>query len=185
MPLGDETINSSLVERVRSRWIHNFTHSCTSSSEWNRRPRMSFFKLPKMWKLQGERSGLCGGCWSVSQPNLWSLSLTRLTVCGWALLCERMIPSDFMTRRSTFSHQETNHTSLLFFACLHFQCWTNILYTMLTSRAIMKQLRGPVRFHYACLLPYRWQYRHITTVLPDFARNVFYGGCSFSFNCPL
>ena len=28
----------------------------------------------KMWKSQGERSGLYGGCWGVSQPNLWSLS---------------------------------------------------------------------------------------------------------------
>ena len=28
-------------------------------------------------------------------------------------------------------------------------------YTMLTTRAIKKQLCGPVRFHCACLLPYR------------------------------
>ena len=27
-------------------------------------------------------------------------------------------------------------------------------------------------------LPYRWQYRYVTTVMPAFARNVFYGGCS-------
>ena len=33
-----------------------------------------------MWKSQEERSGLYGGCCSVSQPNLWSLSLTRLAV---------------------------------------------------------------------------------------------------------
>ena len=72
-----------------------------------------------------------------------------------ALLCKKMIPSDsipgrfdFMARRSTLSHQERNHTCL-FFACLHFQCWTNTLYTTLTSRAIKKQLCGPVRFHYA------------------------------------
>ena len=102
-------------------------------------------------------------------------------LCGWALSCKRMIPSDsipgrfdFMARRSTLIHQETNHTSLLFFACLHFQCWTNTLYTAFTSRAIKTQLCGAVRFHYVCLLPYRWQ----TTVLPAFVRNVFYGGCS-------
>ena len=138
-----------------------------------------------MWKSQGERSGLYRGCWSVFQPNLWSLSLTRLAVWGRALSCKRMIPPDsipgridFMACRSTLSHQETNYTSLLFFACVHFQCWTNTFYTTLTSRAIKKQLCGPVRFHYACLLPYRWQYRYLTTVLPAFARNVFYGGYS-------
>ena len=80
---------------------------------------------------------------------------------GRALSCKMMIPSDsipghfdFMAPRSTLSHLETNHTSLLFFAFFHFQCWTNTLYTTLTSRAIKKQLCGPVRFRYACLLPY-------------------------------
>ena len=38
-----------------------------------------------MRKSQGERSGLYGGCWSVSQTNIWSLSLTRLVVWGRAL----------------------------------------------------------------------------------------------------
>ena len=37
---------------------------------------------------------------------------------------------------------------------------------------------GPVHFHYACLLPYIWQYRYVTTVLPAFSSNVFYRGCS-------
>ena len=145
---------------------------------------MSFFMWPKMCKSQVERSGLYGGCWSVSQPNHWSLSLSRLAVWGRALSCKRMIPSnsisgsfDFMARRSTLSQQETNHTSLLFFSWLHFQCWTNTLYTTLTSRAKTKQLFGPVRFHYACLLPYSWQYRYVTTVLPLFAR-ICHCGCS-------
>ena len=89
----------------------------------------------------------------------------------------RSIPGlfDIMARRRTLSHRGANHTSLLFFACLHFQCWTNTLYNKLTSRAIKELLCGPVRFHYACLLPYRWQYQYVTTVLPAFARNVFYG----------
>ena len=38
--------------------------------------------------------------------------------------------------------------------------------------------RWTVHFHNACLLPYRWQFRYITTVLPAFARNEFYGWCS-------
>ena len=146
---------------------------------------MSFFSSPKMWKSHGERPGLYGGCWSVSQPNFWSLSLTWLAVWGRALSCKRMILSDsipgrfdFLARRSTVSHQETNHTSLLFFYRIHFHCRTNTLYTTLSSRAIKKQLCGPVHFHCACFLPYRWQYRYVTTVLPAFARNVFYGGCS-------
>ena len=162
------------------------------SSEWNRRPRMSFFRSPKMWKSQGERSGLYGGCWSVSQPNLWIVFLTRLAVWGRALSCKRMSPSDsipgrfdFMARWSILSHQKMNYTCVLVFACLHFQCWTNILYTTVTSRAIKKQLRGSVRFHYAYLLPYRWHYRYVTTVLLSFTRNVFYGGCSVFIWLPL
>ena len=142
---------------------------------------MSFFRSPRMWKSQGERSVMYGGCWSVSQPHFLSLFPTRLAVYGRALSCKRMIPSDsipersdFIARRRTLSHQEKS-TSLLFF---HFQFWTNRLYTTLTSRTIKKQLCGPVRFHYACLLPYKWQYRYATTVLSDFARNVFYGGCA-------
>ena len=102
-----------------------------------------------------------------------------------------MIPSDnirgrfdFIPHRSTLSQQETNHTSLLFFACLQFQCWTNTIYTTLTSRALKKQLSEHVRFHYACLLPYRWQYWYIT-VLPAFARIVFYGVCSVFISLPL
>ena len=153
---------------------------------------MSFFRSLKIWKSQGERSGLYGGCLSVSQPPLWSLSLTRLAVWERVLSCKRKIPSDsipgrfdFMAHRSTLSHQETNHNSLFFFGCLYLQCWTNALYTTLTSSAVKKQLCGPVRFHCACLLPYRRQCRYITTVLPAFARNVFYGGCSVFIWLPL
>ena len=80
---------------------------------------------------------------------------------GRALSCKRMIPCDsipgrfdFMAHRSTLSQQETKQSSLLFFAYLHFQCWTNTLYTTLTSRSIKKQLRGSVRSHFVCLLPY-------------------------------
>ena len=115
------------------------------------------------------------------EPNLSSLSLTRLAVWGWALSCKRIIPSDsipghfdFTACRSTLSHH-----GMFFFAYLHFQCWTNTLYTMLSSSAIKKQLCGPVSFHYryARLLSYKWQYRYLTTVLPAFVRNVFYGRC--------
>ena len=69
-------------------------------------------------------------------PAKSRLSLTRLAVWGRSLSCKRLITSnsipgrfDFMARRTTFSHQETNHACLLFFACLHFQCWMNTLHT--------------------------------------------------------
>ena len=55
---------------------------------------------------------------------------------------------------------------------------TNTIYITFTSRAIKKQLCGSVRFPYASLLSYRWQYRYVTTVLPGFPNNVFYGRCS-------
>ena len=110
---------------------------------------------------------------------------------GTGLSCKRMIPSDsipgpfdFMARRSTLSHQETNHTSLLFFACLNFQCWMNILYTTLTSRVIKKQLCGPVHFHYACLLPYIWQYLYIIMCCQLLRGICFMAGVRFSFKCP-
>ena len=119
IPLEDETINSSIIERGRSLMDSQPRPLLYFSSKWNRRPRMSFCSSPKMWKSEGERSGLCGGCWSVSQTNLRSLSFTRLAVWGWALSCKRMIPSDsipefdFIECSSTLSHQEKNHTSLL------------------------------------------------------------------------
>ena len=127
-----------------------------------------FLQVAKNTEVTRGKIWLYGGCWSVSQPNLWSLTIIRLAVWGRALSSIRMIPSDsiprrfdFMARCSTISHQETNHTSLHFFAWLHFQCRMNALYTTLTSRAIKKQLCEPVRLHYECLLPYRWQYRYI------------------------
>ena len=174
------------------RWcIHNLTHSCTSSSERNRRLRISFFRSQKMWKSQRERSGLYGGCWSVSQPNLWSFSLTRLAVWGRALSCRRMIPYDsipgrydFMARRNNLSHQETNHT-FLFFSWLHFQCWTNTRYTTLTSRAIKKQFSSPVVFTMHVSYP---TYGSIDTSQQccQLLRGMcFIAGVRFSFDCRL
>ena len=103
-------------------------------------------------------------CFSVKSQKLIPKQIG--SIGAGVLSCRRMIPSDsipgsfdFMARRSTLSHQETNHTILLFFACLNFQCCTNTVYTTLASRAIKKQLCGPVRFHYACLLLYIWQNR--------------------------
>ena len=62
IPLGEETINSSLVERGRplmDAQSHPLLHFLVRMIQ---RPRMSFFRSPKMWKPQGERSGMNGGC---------------------------------------------------------------------------------------------------------------------------
>ena len=193
IPLGDETINSSPVERGRSL-MDTQPHPLLHFLVWMKPTSTNVFLqvAKKMWNPQGERSGLYGGCWSVSQPNLWSLSVTRLSVWERALSSKITIPFEqhpgrfyFVARHSTLSYQKTNHTSLLFFACLHFHCWMKTLYTTFTSRAIKKQLCWPVSFHSACPLPYRWQYWYVSTVLPAFARNMFYGGCSVFIWLPL
>ena len=110
-----------LEKEVGRWWIYNLNHSCTSSSEWNQRPRRLFFRSPKSGSHKGKDLGSTEDIDCVCQSNLWSLSLTRLAVWGRALSCKRMIPSDsipgrfdFMAGSSTLSHQETNHTSLLF-----------------------------------------------------------------------
>ena len=136
-------------------WTHNLTHSCTSSYEWNQRPRMLFFRSTKMWKSHGKDLGCPEGTGVIMQKD----------------------DSVRQHSRGFWLYGAPEHISL-FFACLDFQYWTNTLYIALTSRTIKKQLCGPVRFHYACYLSYRWQSRYVTTVLPAFARNVFYGGCS-------
>ena len=137
---------------------------------------MSFFRSPKLRKSQGERSGLYWGCWCFSTKSL-KLIHHQIGSIGTGIFMKKnnSVRQHYrafsLYRRSQHPQPpETKHISLLFFACLHFQCWTKTLYTTLTSRAIKKQLCGPVRFHYACLLLYRWQYRYVTTVSPTFAR---------------
>ena len=129
IPLGNETINSSPVERGGSLMdpqprplLHFLVRMKPTSTNL-------FLQVAKNVEVRR------GKIWAVRrmlkcfQPNLWSLFLTRLAVWGPALSCKRMIPSDgiprcfdLMTSRSSLSHQENDHTSLLFFACLHFQC---------------------------------------------------------------
>ena len=111
--LGDETTNSSFVERGRSLMDppHPLLHFLV------RMKLMStnvFFQVAKNVKVTR------GKIWALRRllkclPG--SLSLTKLAVRGRALSCKRMIPSDsitgrfdFMARGSTLSHQETNHT---------------------------------------------------------------------------
>ena len=89
------------------------------------RSLMSFFRSPKMWKPQGDRSGLYGGCCGVSTAKSLKLTTHQNDSMGTGVIMQKDDPSDsidFVARCSNLSHQETNHTSLLFFDCLHFQC---------------------------------------------------------------
>ena len=98
VPLGDETINSSLVERGRSLMdpqSHPLLHFLVQNKPTSTN---DFLQVAKMWNSQAEISGLYGGCWSVSQLNLWSLSVTRLAVWEWALSCQMMIPPNSIPR---------------------------------------------------------------------------------------
>ena len=149
----------------------------------SRRPRMSFFSSPKSESHKGKDLG-CTEDVEVYPAKSLELIPHQIGSMGTGVIIQkddsvRQHSRAFLRYGATQHPQPPrNEPSLLFFACLHFQCWMNKLYTMLTSRAIKKKLYGPVRFHYACLLPNIWQYRYVRTVLPAFAKNVFQGVCS-------
>ena len=88
IPLGDETINSSLIERGRSL-MDPQSHPLLQMLHFH-----EFLQIVKNVESQGERSGLYGGCLSVFKPNIWSLSLTILAVWERVLSCKRMISFD-------------------------------------------------------------------------------------------
>ena len=132
--------------------------------------------------LQGERSGctedvevfpskslkpISHQIWQYGDRNYHAKVRFRPTEIQGVLTLWRLAAPSATKKRAT---------SLCF--SFHFQCWSNTLYTTLTSRAIKKEPYAHVHFNYTCLLPYRWQYQYLTTVLPAYARNVFYGRCS-------
>ena len=86
---------------------------------------------------------------------------------------------------STLSHQETNNTSLLFFACLHFQCWTNTLYTTLTSQSNKETAVWTCAFS-LCMSPSLQMVVLIrNNSVASFCEELaFYGGLRFSSDCP-
>ena len=134
-----------------------------------------------MWKTQGETFGLYRWCSSVSQPNFWSHPSPywqygdgRNHTKGWFHTTTFQVVLTLWCVAAPKKRTTPLCSSLLG----SFPNTGRTLYSTLTFRAIKKQLCGPVRFHYACLLSYRWQNRYLTTVLPAFARNVFYGGSS-------
>ena len=124
----------TLSERDNSL-IYLQTHPLLHFLVWMKPTSMNvFLQVAKNVEVTREKIWLYGEWWSVSQPNLWNLSLTRFAVWWRSLSCKRMIPSDniserfdFMAHYSTLTHQGTDLTSLHFFACLNFQCCTNTL----------------------------------------------------------
>ena len=143
IPLGDKTINSSLLEIGRllmDPQPHPLLHfliqmKLTSMSVFLQVAKNVEVTRRKIWDVR--RMLKC------FLANSLKLIPHQIGSMGTGVIMKRMIPFDsipggfdFMARRSTLSHLETNHTSLLFFACLHFQCWTNTLYTTLTSRVV-------------------------------------------------
>ena len=147
IPPGDETINSSLVERGRSLMDpqpHSLLHFLIRTKKTSTNVLLQVAKNVEVTKAKNWAVRRMLKCFPAKSVKL----VPHINgICGRALSCKRMIPFDnlsgrfdIMARRSTLNRQETNHTSLLFFACLHFVCWTNTLYTTLTSKAVKKQL---------------------------------------------
>ena len=178
--LGDEAIDFSLVERGRSLTNpqpHPLLHflvrmkptdtnvflqvaqnvEATRAKTWVVRRMLKCFPATSL-KLIPHQIGSMGTGVIMQKDD----SVRQLSRAFWL----------YGASHHSVTKKGTTPTSLLFFLCLHFQCWTNTLYTMLTSRAV-KKLCGPLRFHFACLVPYRRKYRYVTAVLPAFARNVF------------
>ena len=154
IPLGDETINSSLEERGRSLMdpqLHPLLHflvqmKSTSGNVFLEVAKNVEVTRKKIWAV-----------WRMTCFPAISLKVIphQIGSMGMGIIMQNIIPSDsipgrfdFVAPRSTLSYQEMNCIPLLFFVCLHFQLRPNTLYTTLTIRAITKQLYGTVRFHY-------------------------------------
>ena len=187
IPLGDETINSSLVERGRSL-MNPQPH-----------PLLCFFVRMKptstnvIFQVAKNVEVTKGKIWPVRRmlkcfpAKTLKLIPHYIDSMGTGVIMQKD-DSVLQHSRTFWLYSASQHpqprtnephtVSLLFFACLYFQCCRNTLYTTITSAAIKKQLCEAVHFQYAYLLPYRWQYWYVKTVLPAFARNVFYGGYS-------
>ena len=155
-------------------------------------PTNVFLQIIKMWKPQGIDLGcrenvevfLCQISEVYPSPD-WHCGDGRYHAKGWispiafkGVLALWRVAAPSATKKRTHPLCSSLLVSISNSGRIHF-----------TLRSPPEQYRNNcvdlVCFHYACLLPYRWQYRYVTTVLPDFARNVFYGGCSVFFWVPL
>ena len=164
IPLRGETINFSLVERHKSLMDpqpHPLLHFLLRMKPTSRNV---FLQVAKKYGSHKEKDLGCKEDVEVFPSQISeAYPTTDWQYWDWCYHAKGWFrPTAFhgvltLWRAAALCHQEMIHTSLLFFACLHFQCWTKTLYTKITSRPIKKQLCGPVCFHYACLLSYRWR----------------------------
>ena len=118
--LGDETINSSLVERGRSLMDPQTHPSCTSSFEWNRHPRMSSFISSRNVEVTRGKIWAAGRilkCLPAKSLNLIPHQIGR------ALSYKRMISSDSIPGRFDYGASQhpqppRNEPHLSDFLCL-------------------------------------------------------------------
>ena len=163
IPLGDETINSRLVERGRSLM--------------DPQPHPVLHFLVQMKPTSTNVFLQVAETVEVTREQIWAV---RTMLKCFPTKSPKLIPRqiDSMGRgvimQKDDSVRQHSRAFWLYGASQHLQLPRNelhlsaLLYTTLTSRSIKKQLCGPVCFHYECLLSYRWQYRYATTVLPAF-----------------
>ena len=119
---------------------------------------MSFFRLPKMWKSQGEDVGCMGDVEvfpsqiSEAYPSQdWQNGDGHYHAKGWFRLTafQGVLTLWFIVALSA-TKNEPYLSALL--CLLHFKCCMNTLCATLISRGIRKQECGPVHFHYVCVL---------------------------------
>ena len=187
IPLADDTINSSLVVRGRSLMDSRLRPLLYFLVRMKPTSTNVFLQVAKIIKAHGEHLDCAedGKYFPAKSLKLIPHHIDRM---GMSIVMQK----DDSTRqhsRAFWLYGASQHPlplrnepHLSALVCLPpFPMLDKHIYTTLISRAIKKQLCGPVRFHYACLLPYTF----VTTVLLAFPRIVFYGGCSVFIWLPL
>ena len=154
----------------------NVTPSCTSSPEWNRRPRMSFFRSPKMLEVTR------GKIWAVRRmlecfpAKSLNLILHQITcVIIQMIILSDSIPGrfDLMARRSTLSHHVSALLCLPLFPVLDEY---TLHYAHLQSN---KETTVWTCAFSLCISPtLQMAVSKRNNSVASFARKVFYDGCS-------
>ena len=115
-------INSSLVERARSR-MDPQTHQLLRfrvRMKPTRRPRMFFLQVSKNVKVTRRKIWAVRRMLKCFPAKSLKLIPHQIDSMGTGVIVQKNSfrqRCEFMARRSTLSHQETNHTSLLSFVC--------------------------------------------------------------------
>ena len=125
IPLGNETINSSLVEISRPRSLMDPQHHPLLHFLVRMKPTSTnvFLQVAKNLEVTRGKNSAAQRMLKCFPAKSLKLIPYQIGIMGTGVIMQKDdsdIPGrfDFMSRRSILSHQETNHTSLLFFACL-------------------------------------------------------------------